>query len=66
MCIAASGKLQDDILKSYTDLDGPFLAGYFFILKTIMFGDIKTILNERKHLKMVIRSVTYLVSLILG
>jgi hypothetical protein len=29
----------------------------FLILKTMMFGDVMTVLNERKHLKMVINSV---------
>jgi hypothetical protein len=37
-----------------------------FILKTMMFCYITTILNERKHLKMVIRSVPDSVSLNLG
>ncbi len=36
-----------------------------FILKTIMFRDVTTILNKRKHLKMVIRSVQKSVGLIL-
>ncbi len=36
------------------------------ILKTMMFRDVRTVLNERKHLKMVIRSVPDSVSLILG
>ncbi len=38
----------------------------FFILKTMMFHEVTTVLNERKHLKMVIRSVPDAVSLILG
>ncbi len=37
-----------------------------FILKTMMFRDVTTVLNERKHLKMVIRSVPDSVSLNLG
>ncbi len=37
-----------------------------FILKTIMFCEVTTALNERKHLKMVIRSVPGSFSLILG
>ena len=36
------------------------------ILKTMMFRDEMTVLNERKHLKMVIRSVPDSVILILG
>ncbi len=36
-----------------------------FILKTMMFRDLTTVLNERKHLKMVIRSVPDSFSLIL-
>jgi hypothetical protein len=42
-----------------------FLPG-FFILKTMMFCDMATVLNERKHFKMVVRSVPDSVSLILG
>ncbi len=37
-----------------------------FILKTMMFRDVTTVLNESKHLKMVIRSVPDSVSLNLG
>jgi hypothetical protein len=36
------------------------------ILKILMFRDVRTVLNERKHLKMVIRLVPDSVSLILG
>ncbi len=36
------------------------------ILKTMTFHDVTTILNERKHLKMVIRSIPDSVTLILG
>ncbi len=36
------------------------------ILKTMMFCDVTTVLNERKHLEMVIRSVPDTVKLILG
>jgi hypothetical protein len=42
-----------------------FLPGKF-ILKPIMFREVTTVLNERKHLIMVIRSVPDAVSLILG
>ena len=38
----------------------------FFILKTMMFHEITTVLNGRKHLKMVIRSVPDSLSLFLG
>ncbi len=34
----------------------PFLARIFF-LRTILFREVNTVLNERKYLKMVIRSV---------
>ena len=37
----------------------------FFILKTIMYHDSTTVLNERKHLKIVIRSVPDSISLFL-
>jgi hypothetical protein len=37
-----------------------------FILKNMTFCEVTTVLNERKHLKMVIRSVPDSVSLILG
>jgi hypothetical protein len=36
------------------------------ILRTMMFREVTTVLNDRKHLKMVIRSVPDAVSLILG
>jgi hypothetical protein len=36
------------------------------ILKTMMFRDVATVLNERTHLKMVTRSVPDSLSLILG
>jgi hypothetical protein len=37
-----------------------------YILKTMMFRDVRTVLNERKNLNMVIRLVPDSVSLILG
>ncbi len=37
-----------------------------FILKTMLFCDLKTVLKRKKYLKMVIRSVPDSVSLILG
>jgi hypothetical protein len=37
-----------------------------FTLKTMMFCDVTTVFNERKHIKMVIRSAPDPVSLILG
>jgi hypothetical protein len=36
------------------------------MLKTMMFRDVTTVLNERKHLKMVIALVPEPVSLVLG
>jgi hypothetical protein len=42
-----------------------FFAGKKYILKTMPFHDVTTVLNERKHLEMVIRSVPDSVSLIL-
>ncbi len=51
--------------KESARLGWPFLAG-IFILKTMMFHEVTTVLNERKHLKMVIRSAPDAVSLILG
>ncbi len=47
------------------DLDDRFLAKKI-ILKAVMFHDVRTVLNERKHLKMVIRSVLDSVGIILG
>jgi hypothetical protein len=44
----------------------PLFCREIFILKTMMFREVTTVLNERKHLKMVIRSVPDAVSLILG
>jgi hypothetical protein len=52
--------------KERARLGWPFLAGEKKILKTMMFRDVRAVLNERKHLKMVIRSVPDSVSLILG
>jgi hypothetical protein len=43
-----------------------FFGWEIFILKTMVFREVPTILNEIKHLKMVIRSVPDSVSLILG
>jgi hypothetical protein len=48
------------------DLDGRFLGLEIFILKTMMFREVTTVLNERKHLEMVIRSVPDSVGLFLG
>jgi hypothetical protein len=47
-------------------LGWPFFGREIFILKTMMFGEVTTVLNERKHLKMVIRSVPDAIILILG
>jgi hypothetical protein len=43
-----------------------FFGREIFILKTMMFREVRTVLNERKHLKMVFRSVPDSVSPILG
>ncbi len=47
-------------------LGWPFFGRGNFILKTMMFHDVRTALNEIKHLKMVIRSVPASVRRILG
>ncbi len=50
-------------------LGGSFFGRENFIFKTMMFRDVTTVVNERKHFKMVSRSdwsVPELVSLILG
>ncbi len=52
--------------KERARLRWPFFGREKFILKTMMFRDVTTVLNERKHLKMVIRSDSDSVSLILG
>ncbi len=52
--------------KERARLGWPFFGLESFILKTMLFRDITTVLNERKHLKMVIWSVPDSVSLILG
>ncbi len=54
-----------EVLKSVHDLDGHFLARKFY-LATMTFHDVTNVLNERKHLQMVIRSIPDSVSLILG
>ncbi len=52
--------------KERARLGWPFFGRENFILKIMMFREVTTVLNERKHLKMVIRSVPDSVSLILG
>jgi hypothetical protein len=52
--------------KERARLGWPVFGRENFILKTMMFRDVMTVLNERKHLKMVIRSVLDAVSLILS
>jgi hypothetical protein len=52
--------------KERARLEWPFFFAEKNILKTMMFRDVRTVLNEIKHLKMVIRSVPDSVSLILG
>jgi hypothetical protein len=52
--------------KERARLGWPFLGREKFILKTIMFRDMTNVLNERKCLKMVIRSVPDSFSPILG
>ncbi len=52
-------------LRAYTDLD-VILGLEKFVLKTMIFCDVTTVLNERAQLKMVIRSVPGSVALILG
>jgi hypothetical protein len=49
-------RMLHEVLKSVHDSDCRFWAGKN-ILKNMMFRDVTTVLNERKHLKMVIRSV---------
>ncbi len=49
--------------KERARLGWPLFCRKIFILKTIMFHEVTTVLNERKHLKMVIRSVPDSVSL---
>jgi hypothetical protein len=46
-------------------LEWPVFGREKLILKTMMFRDVTTVLTERKHLKMVIRSVLDSVSLVL-
>jgi hypothetical protein len=55
---------RHEVPKSMHDLDGHFFAGKKHILETMMFRDVRTVLNERRHLTMVIRSVPDSVSLI--
>jgi hypothetical protein len=57
---------RHEILKSVHRLRRPFFGWGIFILKTMMFDDETTVLNQRKHLKMVIRSVPDSVRQILG
>jgi hypothetical protein len=52
--------------KERAQLGWPFFGREMFILKTMMFHAVTTVLNERAHLKMVIRSVPDSVSLSLG
>ncbi len=48
------------------DSDDRFFGRENFILKTMMFREVTTVLNERKQLKIVARSMPDLASLILG
>jgi hypothetical protein len=52
--------------KERARLGWPFFGREIFILKTMMFREVGTILNEREHFKMLIRSVLDYVSLILS
>ena len=52
--------------KERARLGRSFFGRENFILKTMTFHDVTTVLNERKHLKMVIRSIPDSVTLILG
>jgi hypothetical protein len=52
--------------KERARLGWPFFCREKYVLNTIMFRDVRTLLNERKPLKMVIRSAPDSVSLILG
>ncbi len=52
--------------KERARLGWPFFVREKNILKTMMFRDVTTDLNERKHLKMVIRSVPDSISLFFG
>ncbi len=61
-----TGQLAARGTKQHVLSDDCFLAGAKNILKTMMFHDVATVLNERKHLQMVTRSVPDSVSLILG
>ncbi len=61
-----AGQLAARGTKEHARLGWPFFGRENFIFKTLMFRGVTTFLNERKHLKMVIRSVPDSVSLILG
>ncbi len=52
--------------KGRARLGWPFFGREIFILKTMMIREVTTVLNDRTHLKMVIRSVPVPVSWILG
>jgi hypothetical protein len=52
--------------KERARLGWPCFGQEFYILKTVMFREVTTALNERKHLKLEIRSVPDSFSLILG
>jgi hypothetical protein len=60
----ATAQLAAGGTKELARLRWPFFGRNFFILKIVMFHDLTTVLNERKHLKMLIRSVPDSVSLI--
>jgi hypothetical protein len=52
--------------KERARLGWPFFGLEIFILKTMMFREVETVLNEREHFKMLIRSVLDYISLILS
>jgi hypothetical protein len=62
----ASASWLDEVLKSINRLEWSSFYREIFILKTMLYYDITTVSNERKNLKMVIRSVPYSVCLILS
>ncbi len=64
--MGGKGQLAARGTKERARLGWPFFGRENFILKTMMFREVTTVLNEIKHLKIVIRSVPDSVSLILG
>jgi hypothetical protein len=66
MVVRIENQLAARGTKERARLGWPFFGWEIFILKTMMFREVETVLNEREHFKMHIRSALDSVRLILS